>query len=75
MQQVAGAAGTALFVTLMSVTAAAALAEGTDQVAATAAGVHTAFFVGAVLASAAVPLALFVRKPADMVESGNAPVH
>ncbi|WP_458352038.1 MDR family MFS transporter [Pacificispira sp. HM-600] len=75
MQQVAGAAGTALFVTLMSVTAAAALADGTDQVTATASGVHTAFFVGAILASAAVPVALFVRKPADIVDASKTPTH
>jgi MFS transporter, DHA2 family, lincomycin resistance protein len=64
MQQVAGAAGTALFVTLMSVGAAAAAADGADAVAATASGTHTAFLVGAIVASAAVVLACFVRKPA-----------
>jgi DHA2 family lincomycin resistance protein-like MFS transporter len=65
LQQVAGAAGTALFVTLMSVTAAAEIASGEDAVAATASGIHSAFLVGAVIASAAVILACFVRKPAD----------
>lgn len=68
VQQVAGAAGTALFVTLMSVTAAAAIGDGTDEVLASAQGVHTAFFVGACIASAAVILGLFVRKPADVVD-------
>ncbi|WP_435527165.1 MDR family MFS transporter [Microbacterium aurantiacum] len=61
LQQLAGAAGTALFVTLMSVTAAAATSEGANPVAATADGVHAAFFVGAIVASAAVILAAFVR--------------
>ncbi|GAA1937344.1 MDR family MFS transporter [Microbacterium aoyamense] len=65
VQQVAGAAGTALFVTLMSVTAAAAVGNGTDPVLASAQGVHAAFFVGACIASAAVVLGLFVRKPVD----------
>ena len=64
LQQLAGAAGTALFVTLMSVTAAAATSEGANPVAATADGVHAAFFVGAIVASAAVILAAFVRNPA-----------
>ncbi|GAA1137810.1 DHA2 family efflux MFS transporter permease subunit [Microbacterium aurantiacum] len=64
LQQLAGAAGTALFVTLMSVTAAAAAAEGATPVAATADGVHAAFLVGAIVASAAVLLAAFVRNPA-----------
>ena len=65
IQQVAGAAGTALFVTLMSVTAAKQLQHGTDAAAATAAGIHSAFLVGAMVASVAVVLACFVRKPAE----------
>ncbi|WP_403025443.1 MDR family MFS transporter [Salinibacterium sp. GXW1014] len=76
VQQVAGAAGTALFVTLMSVTAAAAMGTGAPELLATAAGIHVAFLVGAAIASAAVVLALFVRKPADMVPGeGVAPAH
>lgn len=65
IQQVAGAAGTALFVTLMSVASADALAGGADAVTATGHGIHTAFVLGAIVASAAVILALFVRRPAD----------
>jgi DHA2 family lincomycin resistance protein-like MFS transporter len=65
LQQVAGAAGTALFVTLMTVTAASAVSAGTGAVDATAQGVHVAFFAGACVATAAVVLAAFVRKPAD----------
>lgn len=64
LQQVAGAAGTALFITLMSVGAATAATEGADAVAATASGVHTAFLTGAIIATAAVVLTFFVRKPA-----------
>lgn len=66
LQQVAGAAGTALFVTLMSVGAASAAATGSDAVSATASGVHTAFFTGAIIASVAVALTFFVRKPAPV---------
>lgn len=65
IQQVAGAAGTALFVTLMTVTATAQLQSGADASAATAAGVHNAFLVGALVASVAVVLACFVRKPTE----------
>lgn len=77
IQQVAGAAGTALFVTLMSVGAAGALAGGSDPVAATNAGVHTAFLTGAIVASVAVILACFVRKPKDADADGarDMPVH
>ncbi|MCR2814194.1 DHA2 family efflux MFS transporter permease subunit [Microbacterium sp. zg.Y1090] len=64
IQQVAGAAGTAVFVTLMSVQAAASLAEGASAVSAVASGVHLAFLTGAIVASVAVILAFFVRKPA-----------
>ncbi|SEQ94916.1 MDR family MFS transporter [Arthrobacter sp. OV608] len=66
VQQVAGAAGTALFVTLMSVQVAAQLEDGATAVQAAVAGVHSAFLVGAIVATAAVVLALFVRKPATV---------
>lgn len=72
LQQVAGAAGTALFITLMSVGAATAATEGADAVAATASGVHTAFLTGAIIATAAVLLTFFVRKPAPA--EGTPPV-
>jgi DHA2 family lincomycin resistance protein-like MFS transporter len=72
-QQVAGAAGTALFVTLMTITSAAAISDGADASDALTQGVHSAFLVGACIASAAVILALFVRKPADMVEGADRP--
>lgn len=71
LQQVAGAAGTALFVTLMSVGAAAAAAGGADAVAATASGVHAAFVTGACIASAAVVLTFFVRRPAPVATPGR----
>jgi len=71
LQQVAGAAGTALFVTLMSVGAAGAAATGAAPAEAMAVGVHRAFVVGAVIASVAVVLTLFVRKPAEV--DGPAP--
>lgn len=75
MQQVAGAAGTALFVTLLSVGAASAARGGAAPVDATAHGVHIAFLTGAVIASVAVVVSFFVRRPApapDAVEAGAA---
>ncbi|WP_460775267.1 MDR family MFS transporter [Microbacterium sp. GXF7504] len=68
VQQVAGAAGTALFVTLFTVTAAGAIGGGAGEVAAKADGVHIAFLVGACIITVAVLLALFVRKPAEPVD-------
>lgn len=61
VQQVAGAAGTALFVTVLTGTALARSAAGAAGVEATAAGVHAAFLVGAVASLVAVPAALGVR--------------
>lgn len=75
VQQVAGAAGTAAFVTIFSVTTATALAAGADDILAKAGGIHAAFLVGAIVASAAVVLALFVRKPAEGSLVEGAPVH
>ncbi|MFD5213310.1 DHA2 family efflux MFS transporter permease subunit [Microbacterium sp. NPDC058345] len=75
LQQVAGAAGTALFVTLMSVGSAEALAAGADAVTATGEGVHAAFLLGACVASAAVVLTLFVRRPAAAEEPNPTPHH
>ncbi|QLD13187.1 DHA2 family efflux MFS transporter permease subunit [Microbacterium oleivorans] len=75
LQQVAGAAGTALFVTLMSVGAAAAAAGGAAAVSATASGVHTAFFTGAVIASVAVALTFFVRKPEPVEAAPQVAAH
>lgn len=71
VQQVAGAAGTALFVTIMTVASAAAVSGGDDAVTATAHGVHSAFLVGAIVASAAIILALFVRRAPEPVEDAT----
>jgi DHA2 family lincomycin resistance protein-like MFS transporter len=61
LQQVAGAAGTALFITVMSLASADA-ATGTDV-----AGARAAFLCAAVIATVALPLTLLIgrRPPAD----------
>ncbi|MFF2059878.1 MDR family MFS transporter [Rhodococcus qingshengii] len=77
LQQLAGAAGTALFVTVMSTTAAARVASGTAQTAASQAGIHTAFLYGGAVSLVAVAAAFFIRSPATMektpVEQNRAP--
>ncbi|MEV0354768.1 MDR family MFS transporter [Nocardia sp. NPDC050697] len=67
VQQVAGAAGTALFITMMTRGTESALRDGTEAVAATAAGVHTAFLVAGVLSLVLVAAAALVRSPAKVV--------
>lgn len=65
LQQVAGAAGTALFITVMT----RGIADGTDAgasvVDATADGIHTALMYGGAISAVAVLVALFVRRPAE----------
>lgn len=63
VQQVSGAIGTAVFVTLMASGAATLVADGVPETAATAAGVRDAFLVGAIVSLGAVVLSFFVRRP------------
>ncbi|MBX0301819.1 DHA2 family efflux MFS transporter permease subunit [Cryobacterium sp. 1639] len=71
VQQLAGAAGTALFITVMSATAATQMIDGVDEIAATGAGIQSAFFYGAIISLFAIPLAFFIRKPAVTVTDGH----
>lgn len=72
VQQVAGAAGTALFVTVMAAGTAAVAATGATSEIAEVAGIRQAFLVGAVLSITAIVGAFFVRKPADMMTDAPA---
>ncbi|WP_100246085.1 DHA2 family efflux MFS transporter permease subunit [Rhodococcus triatomae] len=65
LQQFAGAAGTALFVTVMSSVAAASAAAGMPEVDAELAGIRTAFVWGACIAATAVLAACFLSSPDD----------
>lgn len=65
VQQVAGAAGTALLIAVMTLQTTAALTGGSGVDAATAAGVRAAFFAAAIISLFAVVGAFFLRKPAD----------
>jgi MFS transporter, DHA2 family, lincomycin resistance protein len=62
-QQVAGAAGVALFVALMSAQSAELLGGGATALDAMAGGVRAAFLCGAIASLGAIVCALFVRKP------------
>lgn len=74
VQQLAGAAGVALFITVMSAIVLTQTGDGVSEVAATAAGIHTAFIYGAVISLLAIPLSFFIRKPAAQ-EWGAPAVH
>jgi DHA2 family lincomycin resistance protein-like MFS transporter len=63
LQQLAGAAGTALFITVLSTTTASRVAEGADTLSATADGVQAAFMWGGIVALVAVAVSLLVRRP------------
>ncbi|MCC2028866.1 DHA2 family efflux MFS transporter permease subunit [Microbacterium sp. YMB-B2] len=70
VQQLAGAIGTALFVTVLSTGTAAGLAEGLPATSATAGGVQAAFFCGAWISLAAVIVSFFVKKVDGSAPSG-----
>ncbi len=68
IQQVAAAAGTALFVSTMAAIAARRLLEGNTEVVAQAEGIKAALLVGAALATVGIPLSALVPKPAASVD-------
>lgn len=72
VQQVAGAAGTALFVTIMAAQASVLGAAGASEVTATAGGIQLAFLAGAIISVFAIPIAAFIRTPAG---GGHADAH
>jgi DHA2 family lincomycin resistance protein-like MFS transporter len=61
LQQVAGAAGTALLVAIMAGRTVTLIAEGQPQIAALNGGIQTAFMVAAVLSIGTIVLAFFIR--------------
>jgi MFS transporter, DHA2 family, lincomycin resistance protein len=72
LQQVAGAAGTALFVTVMTLVSANAAKAGEPLVRATADGLHQAFVVGAALSLVSVVLSFLIRQsPAQKEAEGH----
>ncbi len=71
VQQVAGAAGIALFVAVLSLQTAAGAAAGLSELDALAAGVRAGFFCGAIVSVLMVVAAFFVRKPDGKVPMGH----
>ncbi|MGJ5591271.1 MDR family MFS transporter [Micrococcus lylae] len=71
LQQVAAAAGTALFITLLTVGTASSAAHGADQVAATMDGVHLALLAGACVFSLNLVAVWFVRRSSGEVEDAR----
>lgn len=72
LQQIAGAAGTALFVTLLTQVSVNQVAQGATGAAATAEGMHIAFLSGAIMSLIAVVLVFFVKSPATTEGSAAA---
>ncbi|MGW9403478.1 MDR family MFS transporter [Arthrobacter sp. NPDC055585] len=62
-QQLGGAIGTTIFVTVLSMLSASRLEEGSALAESLFSGAHTAFIIGALLATAALVLAPFIRIP------------
>ncbi len=84
IQQVAGAAGTAIFIAFLAIGTTRGHAAGISDAASIATGVRLAFMVGGIVSLAAVVVAFFVRKPAvtevaeDSFDGGHseqAPTH
>ncbi|HWI32514.1 MAG TPA: DHA2 family efflux MFS transporter permease subunit [Microbacterium sp.] len=67
VQQVAGAAGIALMVAILSGVSAGMLADGAVQVDADAAGSQAAFMTAAIVSLPAIIGAFLIRKPADSI--------
>ncbi len=63
VQQVAGAAGIALFVSIMSIRIGTEMASGAELVDATAAGVRAGFLTGALISLLMIGASFFVRRP------------
>jgi DHA2 family lincomycin resistance protein-like MFS transporter len=71
IQQVAGAAGVALFVALMSARATTLTARGLAPVDALTGGIRSGFLCGAVISLFAVACVFFVKRPSGRPELGN----
>lgn len=65
VQQLAGAAGTALFITVLSTVTVNGLADGLSDVSAAAGGVRAAFMTGGFIALGAIVASFFVRRPSS----------
>lgn len=67
VQQVAGAAGVALMITVMSAVEASELTAGASELTAGTLGAHTAFVIAAIVSIPLIVGAVLIRKPADSI--------
>ena len=72
LQQLAGAAGTAVMITIYSNVAAEAQAQGVEETAALADGANSAFLATGILSAIALVLALFIKKIEPQPSAMNA---
>jgi DHA2 family lincomycin resistance protein-like MFS transporter len=75
VQQVAGAAGIALMVTVFASVGGSAASTGLDEFAAGAEGAQAAFTIAAILSLPLIVGAFFIRKPADQPSPAGMPAH
>jgi DHA2 family lincomycin resistance protein-like MFS transporter len=68
LQQLAGAAGTALFVTVMTIIAAGLRSGGANDVEALAGGMRSAFLIGAIASLGLIAIAVILKRPASTEE-------
>lgn len=73
VQQLAGAAGTALFIALLTVQSVSLAASGAEETVALAGGVRLAFMAGGIISLFAVVATFFVKRPASELQPGEAP--
>jgi DHA2 family lincomycin resistance protein-like MFS transporter len=71
IQQVAGAAGVALFVALMSARSTTLTAHGLGPIDALSGGIRTGFLCGAIISLFAVACVFFVQRPSVRPEASH----
>ena len=74
LQQLAGAAGTAAFVAIMTLRETSAVERGVGEVEALSGGVHGAFWVGAGVMALAAVVSLTLRRPAPVADGAPVPI-
>jgi MFS transporter, DHA2 family, lincomycin resistance protein len=73
MEQVAAAAGTALFVSIMASQASGLESHGVAAATAATGGIRFAFFVGALISLPTIVAAFFIRKPSKHTQATSRP--
>ena len=68
LQQLAGAAGTALFVTVMTIISAGLRSGGASDVEALAGGMRSAFLIGAIASLGLIAISIILKRPASTEE-------